>query len=122
MGLLPKFNKGNFSVGLGFGVKLPMYITTSDEMFTIDFDNRTYSRYTAFNNYNINNMNSTFQYAVIPYVKITMDYSVYFTEKIAVNIGAYINYDYGLKSKYFDIRTDSIDIGLELGLRFAPKL
>ena len=63
---------------------------------------------------------------VIPYIKLTFDYSIFFGSKMALNIGAYLGYDFGLAQKntidneYNSV--DSFDLGLQLGLRFAPKL
>ena len=45
---------------------------------------------------------------------------------MALNVGAYLGYDFGLAEKntidneYTSV--DSFDLGLQLGLRFAPKL
>ena len=59
-------------------------------------------------------------------MKVTFDYSFFFGNKMALNVGAYLGYDFGLAEKstidneYTGV--DSFDIGLQLGLRFAPKL
>ena len=59
----------------------------------------------------------------MPYFKLIFDYSIFFTEKLAFNLGAYLGYDIGINYKTSNVkRIDSFDIGLQLGLRFAPKL
>ncbi len=122
LGLLPKFVKGNFAFGVGFGVKFPLSLIISTENIIIDFNNREYHREQVNENYNIQDVGKLYESIVIPYVKLTFDYSIFFTEKIALNLGAYVNYDYGLKSKYADLRIDSVDIAVQIGLRFAPQL
>ena len=120
--MLPKFVKGNFAFGVGFGVKFPLSLIISTENIIIDFNNREYHREQVNENYNIQDVGKLYESIVIPYVKLTFDYSIFFTEKIALNLGAYVNYDYGLKSKYADLRIDSVDIAVQIGLRFAPQL
>ena len=119
VGLLPKINIGQFAIGVGAGVKIP--ITASYEMdstilginekVTTDLKRKDIEKYSR---------------NVIPYIKLTFDYSIYFGSKMALNIGAYLGYDFGLAQKnaidneYNSV--DSFDLGLQLGLRFAPKL
>ena len=64
--------------------------------------------------------------AVIGYIKGTFDYSIFFTDKLAFNIGLYLGYDMlktkatpelGEKSEIEGV----FDIGVELGLKFGPK-
>ena len=119
VGLLPKINIGQFAIGVGGGVKIP--ITASYEMYNtiLGVNQKT----TA----NLKRKDIE-QYSrnVISYIKLTFDYSIYFGSKMALNIGAYLGYDFGLAQKnaidneYNSV--DSFDLGLQLGLRFAPKL
>ncbi|MDO6993982.1 hypothetical protein Q5M87_08160 [Brachyspira innocens] len=124
IGLLPKVNIGAFAVGVGFGVKIPVsgYITSKMEGSIAGVEGSTSSDKISLNRDDFENYDRN----VIPYIKATFDYSFFFTSKIALNVGAYLGYDFGLASKspidgeYTGI--DSFDIGLQLGLRFAPKL
>ena len=120
VGLLPKINIGQFAIGVGAGVKIP--ITAVYEVDTAAFGlnekvTSSLKRKDIEQQYNRN---------VIPYIKLTFDYSIYFGSKMALNIGAYLGYDFGLAQKnaidneYNSV--DSFDLGLQFGLRFAPKL
>lgn len=121
VGLLPKINIGQFAIGVGAGVKIPITAvyevdTTAfglNEKATTDLKRKDIEKI-----YNGRN--------VIPYIKLTFDYSIFFGSKMALNIGAYLGYDFGLAQKnaidneYNSV--DSFDLGLQLGLRFASKL
>ncbi|MEI0530926.1 hypothetical protein R4I97_05135 [Brachyspira pilosicoli] len=119
VGLLPKINIGQFAIGVGAGVKVP--ITATYEMdgtiFGISEKVTSSLKRNDIEKYSRN---------VIPYIKLTFDYSIFFGSKMALNIGAYLGYDFGLAEKsnidneYTSV--DSFDLGLQLGLRFAPKL
>ena len=124
IGLLPKVNIGAFAVGVGFGVKIPVsgYKTSKMEGSIAGVEGSTSTEKLSLNRDNFENYDRN----VIPYIKATFDYSFFFTSKIALNLGAYLGYDFGIAYKnpsngeYTGI--DSFDIGLQLGLRFAPKL
>ena len=63
------------------------------------------------------------------YGKLTFDYSIFFTEKIAMNIGLYtgvdainsINTTINNTGAHSEAPLLSYDIGLQLGFRFGPK-
>lgn len=119
VGLLPKINIGQFAIGVGAGVKIPIAATYErdatvfgvNEKFKYDLKRKDIEQFSR---------------NVIPYIKLTFDYSIYFGSKMALNVGAYLGYDFGLAQKntidneYTSV--DSFDLGLQLGLRFAPKL
>lgn len=124
IGILPKINIGQFAVGLGAGVKIP--ISAVNEVKT-DYTILGFEDSSTINSkLNRNDIENGYDKNVIPYIKLTFDYSFFFTSKIALNVGAYLGYDFGIAYKnpsngeYTGI--DSFDIGLQLGLRFAPKL
>lgn len=116
VGILPKFNIDAFSIGLGAGVKIPFAGTqfeknsdgsiTKSEIKLDDILNKTIS-------------------PVIPYVKLAFDYSIFFNDLTALNVGVYVGYDFGLSPKadetfnyhYFG----AFDVGAEIGFRFGPK-
>ena len=124
IGLLPKINIGDFSIGIGAGVKIPVSAVSEVKTDTtiLGIKNSNTSNIKL----NRNNIENSFARNVIPYMKLTFDYSFFFSSKIALNLGAYLGYDFGLANKspidneYTGI--DSFDIGLQLGLRFAPRL
>lgn len=119
VGLLPKINIGQFAIGVGAGVKIPITATYEVDSTILGINEKVISslKRKDIEKYTRN---------VIPYVKVTFDYSIYFGPKVALNIGAYLGYDFGLAQKstidneYNSV--DSFDLGLQLGLRFAPKL
>ena len=121
IGLLPKINIGAFAIGIGGGVKLPVaaqvhykakigdqIIEEGKEKMDMKLFREMYSP------------------AIIGYIKGTFDYSIFFTDKLAFNIGLYLGYDMlktkatpelGEKSEIEGV----FDIGVELGLKFGPK-
>ncbi|MEI0562747.1 hypothetical protein R4K56_01845 [Brachyspira pulli] len=124
IGLLPKINIGQFAIGVGAGVKIPVsgYTTYKLEGSVAGVEGSSSSEKIEFKRKDIEKMDRN----VIPYMKVTFDYSFFFGNKMALNVGAYLGYDFGLAEKstidneYTGV--DSFDIGLQLGLRFAPKL
>ena len=121
IGLLPKINIGAFAIGIGGGVKLPVaaqvhykakigdqIIEEGKEKMDMKLFREMYSP------------------AIIGYIKGTFDYSIFFTDKLAFNIGLYLGYDMlktkatpelGEKSEIEGV----FDIGVELGFKFGPK-
>ncbi|WP_297247127.1 hypothetical protein [uncultured Brachyspira sp.] len=124
IGLLPKFNFGAFSFGIGGGVKIPISGTReSKTKKTINIlGDSIKSEYNIKTDYK----KSDYLSSVIGYFKFTFDYSFFFTSKLAFNLGAYFAYDIGLSYKASNLnetyRVDSFDIGVQIGLRFAPRL
>ncbi|WP_041177524.1 hypothetical protein [Brachyspira intermedia] len=124
IGILPKFNFGAFSFGIGGGVKIPISGTSESKTIkTINaFGNSIKSEYNVKKDYKKSDYLSSF----ISYFKVTFDYSFFFTSKLAFNLGAYFGYDIGLSYKATDLnekyRVDSFDFGFQIGLRFSPKL
>ena len=115
IGILPKFNIKAFSIGIGLGVIVPMAVETTwkDEAVKALFKDAS----------------TKFMSSVGFYGKLTFDYSIFFTEKIAMNIGLYTGVD-AINSINTTINNTgahggapllSYDIGLQLGFRFGPK-
>ena len=125
IGLLPKINIGSFAIGVGAGVKIPVsaYSMTKTEASLGNWGGTINSGELKLNRDDIENAYSR---NVIPYLKVTFDYSFFFNNKMAFNLGAYLGGDFGLgnKNPLNDefIGVNSFDIGLQLGFRFAPKL
>ena len=113
VGLLPKFNIGAFSIGIGGGIKFPLggKWTSKSEV------DGNFSEPMGFGAFTL------FSPPVIGYVKATFDYSIFFTEKLALNVGLYLAGDIA-KTVLFDdvgIGISSFDVGVELGFKFGPK-
>ncbi|WP_300743521.1 hypothetical protein [uncultured Brachyspira sp.] len=124
IGIIPKLNFGAFSLGIGGGVKIP--ISGTSEIKTIKTINIFGNSIKSEDNIKKNYTKSDYLSSVIGYFKLTFDYSFFFTSKLAFNVGAYLGYDIGLSYKAANLnetyRVDSFDIGVQIGLRFAPRL
>ncbi|ACN82530.1 DUF2715 domain-containing protein [Brachyspira hyodysenteriae] len=122
VGLLPKFNIGAFAIGVGGGVKIPL----SGKLYS-KYDGKDVTGFPV--KANSSDIKDNFKTPVIGYIKATFDYSIFFTDNIAMNVGLYAGYDFGmsmseqLAPKYvFEyMNFSSFDIGLQLGLKFGPK-
>ena len=60
---------------------------------------------------------------IIPYVKLTFDYSVFNNYNVAANFGLYFDYEFGTRKKIDEetyTSVDSFGAGLQVGLRFSP--
>ena len=146
IGLLPKLNIKGFSIGIGGGIKIPVSFSYEEE--------ETYSTSTSFSRIGtdsepyygklmskVNRDNK-----IIYYAKITLDYSLFFNENLAFNIGLYFGYDFFPKYQilafqyflndlnlYYNISEKdyyvekaknhgTFDFGVQLGLRFGPRV
>ena len=116
IGLLPKFNIGAFAIGIGGGIKMPLAGKQ-----TLKFGSEKYSEKLAMDYFW-----NAFNPGLIGYIKGTFDYSIFFMDNLAFNIGLYLGYDM-LKTKAvqeLDIKSEMegvFDIGVELGLKFGPR-
>ncbi len=121
IGLLPKFNIGAFAIGIGGGVKIPMAVQYSSKYKYGDEPEEKYKE-----KINMKDFRDMYSPAVIGYIKGTFDYSIFFMDNLAFNIGLYLGYDM-IKTKAdaeYDIKSEMqgvFDIGIELGLKFGPK-
>ena len=143
IGLLPKFNVKGFSIGIGGGIKIPVFFSYEEE--------ETYSASISFSRiggtpyYDKLMSEVNRDYKIIYYAKITFDYSLFFNENLAFNIGLYFGYDFFPKYQilafnYYPADTDmfiyrgkgyyvekaknhgTFDFGVQLGLRFGPRV
>ncbi len=126
IGIIPKFNIKNFAIGLGVGVKIPFIGNKHTKTSLIETDTKL----------TFDDIKRTFKVAAMPYLKLAFDYSIFFTERTAFNIGLYLGCDFGLKPNLYgidesidsnnrliidDIIYSSFDIGLQLGFKFGPN-
>ena len=120
IGLLPKFNIGAFAIGIGGGVKIPVAAQVHYKVKAGDTTIKGKEKI------DMKVFRDNYSPAVIGYIKGTFDYSIFFTDKLAFNIGLYLGYDMlktkatpelGEKSEIEGV----FDIGVELGLKFGPK-
>ena len=116
IGLLPKFNIGAFSIGIGGGVKIPISAKERVKIDDLGLDRKEKFKPAD---------------AVQGYVKLTFDYSLFFTDSLAMNFGLYLGYDTPLSAtatdaSYFTalferVTVHDFNVGLQLGFRFGPK-
>ena len=120
VGLLPKVNIGAFAIGIGGGVKIPMASTITGKMGSMKGSYKL----------NMGDLNNIYSSSIIGYIKGTFDYSIFFTDKIAMNVGLYLGYDFmpktangglGSSSGVTGVDGGTFDVGLQLGLKFGPK-
>ena len=117
IGLLPKFNIGAFAIGIGGGVKIPVAAQMSYKYKVDGGQEEKGKEKIAVADFLKN--------SVIGYFKATFDYSIFFRDNLAFNVGLYLGLDFleskqvaeGLSGETLGI----IDIGVELGLKFGPK-
>lgn len=121
VGLLPKINIGAFAIGIGGGVKIPMASTITGKVGS--------EKVGPFK-LNMGDLNNIYSSSIIGYIKGTFDYSIFFTDKIAMNVGLYLGYDFMPKTANGGLGSSSgvtgfdggtFDVGLQLGLKFGPK-
>ena len=115
LGILSKFNIKQYSIGIGGGMKFPMYVN-----YLVKNNNSIVSKDSIKTADIKNYFDSVFSW----YVKASIDYYVFFTDILALNIGAYFLYDFGLKGKKEYNNTigfSSFDVGIQIGFRFGPK-
>ncbi len=119
IGILQKLNIRNFSIGLGLGAKIPGAGVEEKKMITYGTNfisgGDIMTSTDVINKYDIMN--------VILYIKFTLDYSLFYNNNMAVNFGFYFDYEGGLKKSTQEVKyssTDSIGLGLQIGLRFTP--
>ena len=110
IGFYPKFNIKGFSIGLNVGAKFGINPNVS---------------------YNVSGLSQKYSSDTKPrtYIRGTFDYSIFFKENMAINIGFYLGYDWGYNWKEsleeLEVLKDesfgNLDIGLQVGYRFGPK-
>ena len=92
IGLLPKINIGAFAIGIGGGVKIPVAFQLSSKAKIGDTTIKGKEKI------DMKVFRDNYSPAIIGYIKGTFDYSIFFTDKLAFNIGLYLGYDM-LKTK-----------------------
>ena len=115
VGLLPKLNIGNFSIGIGGGIKIPLIGGKETVTIGKQKDSVKLSR---------SDIKNILEPDLIGYIKGTLDYSIFLTDRFALNIGLYLGYDIIDAKILIGDKKDklgSFDVGGEIGLRFASR-
>lgn len=116
VGLFPKFNFGNFSIGIGGGIKIPVIGEMSVTATALNIEEtRKLSRV---------DIADFFNPPIFGYVKTSLAYSFYLTDKIALDVGLYLSYDImqfineGGKDEY----GGTLNTGIIFGVKFGGKV
>ena len=120
VGLFPKFNFGNFSIGIGGGIKVPI---TGETTTTI---NVTAINYEIENTQKLSRTDiaDMFNPPIFGYVKTSLAYSFYLTDKVSLDVGLYLSYDImqfindGGKDEY----GGTLNTGIIFGVKFGGKV
>ena len=121
-----------FSIGIGGGVKIP-FSASSYSKYESEGMKEEYKE-----NYNYKQLVSEvnglgLSPALIGYIKATFDYSIFFTDNMAMNVGLYLGYDFmptrkayehidaSGKAETYKDQEGTFDIGVQLGFKFGPK-
>lgn len=128
IGFLPKINYKRFSFGIGFGMKAVLggNINRSSHNTALDYS------INKIDIINLKNYKNYFKNNIIPYIKLTFDYSLYTSSKFDFVIGAYLGYDFNLKyynkkhnldkalTEYPINNMSGLDIGIQIGTKIRP--
>lgn len=116
IGLFPKFNFRNFSIGIGGGIKIPVIGEMSVTATALNIEEtRKLSRV---------DMADFFNPPIFGYVKTSLAYSFYLTDKVALDVGLYLSYDImqfineGGKDEY----GGTLNTGIIFGVKFGGKV
>ncbi|TXJ61185.1 hypothetical protein EPJ74_02820 [Brachyspira aalborgi] len=116
VGLFPKFNFGNFSIGIGGGIKIPVIGEMSVTATALNIEEtQKLSRV---------DIADFFNPPIFGYVKTSLAYSFYLTDKIALDFGLYLSYDImqfineGGKDEY----GGTLNTGIVFGVKFGGKV
>ncbi|WP_295297521.1 hypothetical protein [uncultured Brachyspira sp.] len=127
IGLFPKFNIKAFSIGIGGGIIIPVSGSI------------VYKGNDGINHQVGDNYKAQFDKSELPvglYFKLSLDYSIFFTETSALNLGLYATFtavgglkipdnsslnDYPKADIYYYRPFTGIDVGAQIGYRFGPK-
>ena len=116
IGLFPKFNFRNFSIGIGGGIKIPVIGEMSVTATALNIEEtRKLSR---------TDIADFFNPPIFGYVKTSLAYSFYLTDKVALDVGLYLSYDImqfineGGKDEY----GGTLNTGIIFGVKFGGKV
>ena len=129
-GIYPKLNWKKLSFGLAGGVKVPLYVRSVSSYY--NYTKNEIDR--NIENYNASQVKNIFNLPIIPYIKFSVDYSIYTDKKINFVLGGYIGYDFGVSlktpllnnqnpnlTKLMKQNISSFDIGFQVGIKILPN-
>lgn len=116
IGLFPKFNFGNFSIGIGGGIKIPVFGEMSVTATVINIEEtQKLSR---------SDLADIFNLTIFGYLKTSFNYSFYPIKKIALNVGLYLEYDIMqfINELGKDEYGGTLNTGIIFGVKFGGKV
>ena len=142
IGLLPKFNLGEFSIGIGGGIKIPLSAVSLNFLKKDGRKGYDYYNYNFVEMIRPNTVDShglgLFPF-IIGYIKLTFDYSIRLADKHYLTVGLYFGYDFMPTEKkktvsvpnsdkgkddiyIYKDREGALDLGIQFGYKFAPVI
>lgn len=126
--IYPKLNWKKFSFGINAGIKVPLYTRVMSSY--INYNTLNIDR--NIEHYNFSQLKKVFNVPVIPYLRFSVEYSIYTDKKFAIALGGYIGGDFGMTFKKPILNNNqelnkmtrqnisSFDIGFQVGVKILP--
>jgi len=111
LGIMPSFNLGQISFGLGVGVKIPLGVSSIRTS-----ESRVLGGTTTFEKSVDEDYNPT------PYLKLQVDYSFFYDTKTAIVLGLSAQYDFDASGKNQSASPENFYLGFIIGTKIGPKL
>ena len=122
VGATVKLNFSKMSVGLGTGIIAPLYAMVASSKYggVMAAPN--------LDNWNVNDMRNLFKAPIMPYIKLTVEGFIYLVPNLAITVGGYMMYNFGMQYKtgiinnnignniYNKYNFSDLSIGLVLGV------
>ncbi|OEJ14146.1 hypothetical protein BFL38_05305 [Brachyspira hampsonii] len=122
VGATVKLNFSKMSIGFGTGIIAPLYAVIASSKYggVMAAPN--------LDNWNVNDMRNLFKAPIMPYIKFTVEGFFYLAPNLAVTLGGYMMYNFGMQYKtdvvnsnlgsniYKQYNFSSLSIGLVLGI------
>ena len=116
VGLFPKFNIGNFAIGIGGGIKIPFMGWQTVKILDTEFDTGLLYR---------PEISDLISPAILGYVKTSFDYSFHIMDKTAFNVGLYLGFDIMKEKSYEGQKGEYIytfNIGVVFGVKYGASV
>lgn len=112
VGLFPKFNIGNFAIGIGGGVKIPIFGMQYSKVLDYEYSVELHRSDIA----------DLLNPPILGYIKTSFDYSFYLVDKNFINVGLYLGFDImkeksyeGQKGEYISTFNAGVVFGVKYG-------
>ena len=116
VGLFPKFNIGNFAIGIGGGIKIPIMGWQTATMLDIEEDTGLLYR---------PEISDLISPALLGYIKTSFDYSFYIIDKTSINVGLYLGIDIMKEKSYEGQKGEycsTFNVGIIFGVKYGARV